>query len=171
MKRTTTPPSVQKTRAQRRAQARLKKRGLNPPLKPEGEIPEVPLDLADLSDDDLMEALREHSEWASHLGQELAVAEIVEEAAQDIYESLRTRHMIALEPASRNETMTERRARAEILDDVAEAKDEWRSSRAYRKLVANIAEAAERRASNISREITRRVGRDGPDRRSTRWTP
>ena len=164
-------PKIERIRTQERAKDRLKRKGIHQPPRPEGSIPEVPLDLADVSDSDLMEELREHTEWANHLGAELVLAEITEESAQTIFERMKTETMLRLEPAYKGETMTERKARAGLSVEVREAEDEFLAAKAYRKVLANIYESAERKASNISREITRRVGRDGPDRRSMRWNP
>ncbi|MCA1783602.1 MAG: hypothetical protein ABR616_15770 [Dermatophilaceae bacterium] len=170
MKRKTNP-RIERIRTQERAKERLKKKGLKQPPRPEGDQIEVPLELADLSDADLMEELREHTEWTNHLGAELVNAEITEETAQTIFERMKTAKMLGMEPSYKGETMTERKARAGLSDEVQEAEDEFLAAKAYRKLVLNLYESAERKASNISREITRRVGRDGPDRRSMRWNP
>lgn len=164
-------PKIERIRTQERARERLKRKGLHQPPRPDGKMPEVPYELADLSDADLMEELREHNEWANHLGAELVLAEITEETALVIFERLKTERMLSLEPEYKGETMTERKARAGLSEDVQEAEDEFLAAKAYRKVLANLYESAERKASNISREITRRVGRDGPDRRSMRWNP
>lgn len=169
--RTKKDPEIEKIRSQERAKERLKKKGLHQPPRPEGSIPEVPLNLADVSDSDLMEELREHTEWTNHLGAELVLAEITEETAHVVFERTKTETMLRLGPGDKTETMTERKARAGLSVEVREAEDAYLAAKAYRKVLANVYEASERKASNISREITRRVGRDGPDRRSMRWNP
>ena len=161
---------VERIRTQERAKERLRKKGLEQPPRPKGELPEVPHDLADVSDVELMEELREQTAWVNHLGAELVAAEITEETAHVIHERLKTEAMLRIEPV-KGETMTERKLRAGLSAEVQEAEDEFLAAKAYRKVLGNVYESAERKASNISREITRRVGRDGPERRSARWSP
>lgn len=167
MKRKTSP-RVERIRTQERAKERLRKEGLTLPPRPEGDQFEVPEGLADLSDADLMEELREHTEWTNYLSTALVLAEITEESAETIWKRIQTETMLRL---TTGETVTEMKARAALSEDVQDAEDEYRSAKAYRKLLQGIYESSERKASNISREITRRVGRDGPDRRSMRWNP
>lgn len=162
-------PRVERIRTQERAKERLRKEGLALPPRPDGEMLEVPEELADLSDADLMEELREHTEWTNYLSTALVLAEITEESAETIWKRILTETM--LREDAKGETVTEMKARAGRSSDVLEAEDEYRSAKAYRKLLQSIYESSERKASNISREITRRVGRDGPDRRNARWNP
>lgn len=167
-----TSPRIEKIRAQERAKERLKREGISLPPEPDVDQSEVPEELADLSDEDLMEELREKTEWVNYLSVKMAEAELVEETAETIRDRLKSRVMLELEEEQpKGTSVTELKARAALSDDVLEADDEYRAARAYRKLLVPIYESAERRASNISREITRRVGRDGPDRRSARWNP
>jgi L-lactate utilization protein LutC len=162
-------PGIAKVEILSRARARLEKERIETPPEPDVEQTEVPEELADLSDADLMEELREKTAWVNHLSVKLAEAEAMEEAAE--YYVKRTRTKIMLADEDRYGTVTELKMHAESSEEFLEAEDEFRTARTYRKMLQPIYESAERRASNISREITRRVGRDGPDRRSSRWSP
>jgi hypothetical protein len=171
VKRGKTPPRSRVNESSALAVALLEERGLSLPRRPRGKVPELKDPLTDYGDQELMELLVEHSQWTSYLTTMLSVAEIEEEAAEEVARQTLTEILISLEPAYSKETMTERKARASLREDVKEAQKIHREARAYRKLLLGVAEAAERRASNVSREITRRSERDGPDRRTARWSP
>lgn len=165
-------PRTERVRTMQRAKARLERERIYAPPEPDVDESEVPVELADLSDADLMEQLREKTAWVNYLSTKLAEAELVEESAEYQLKQAKAVEMLRLEAElPKGTSVTELKARAELSDDVSDAEVEYQAARAYRKLLEPIYESAERKASNISREITRRVGRDGPDRRNMRWNP
>lgn len=56
-------------------------------------------------------------------------------------------------------------------EEIAALRLTHRTARAKRKLVSTLMENRERNANLVSRELTRRVGREGVQRRSDKWTP
>ena len=161
-------PKIEKIRAQEKAKAKIEKEGLYLPEKPrEDEIPEVYDDLADLSDADLMDELAIHTRWANYLNVQVAVAEITESSAQMILSRVRNVARVK----SSGGSVTESKARADLEDEVVEAEQEFGDSYAYRKMIGVLYENCERNAAMISRELTRRIGREGPERRDRRWNP
>jgi hypothetical protein len=63
-----------------------------------------------------------------------------------------------------------RQARQAQDPDVARTRQQQLDAYAYRKLLEARHEAFVRDAAVVSRELTRRVDRDGPTRRNDRWT-
>lgn len=162
-------PEIEKIRAQERAKARIEKEKLQLPERPREErVPELEGELADLSDADLMDELAIHTRWANYLNTQVALAEITESSAESILNNTRN---IARAKSSSGGSVTEFKAKADLQEDVLEAEREYISAKSYRKLVATVYENAERNASVVSRELTRRVGREGPERRDRRWNP
>jgi hypothetical protein len=54
---------------------------------------------------------------------------------------------------------------------VIEQQSRYNTARAHRKMLSTLADNMERAAMVISRELTRRVGREPIERRHRGWTP
>lgn len=165
-------PTVERIKDQERAKDRARKRGLRLPERPEGEVPVLTApdgDLGEWSDGVLMTQFTLFTRWADHLNVEVALAEITEATAERIFRRIRDVAMLGVSPARGQ--VTAAKAAAGLSAEVIEAEDEAASAKAYRKLVQSLYENVERDASLLSRELTRRLGRDPYERRERRWTP
>jgi hypothetical protein len=67
--------------------------------------------------------------------------------------------------------VTEVRAEIAVEPDVVKAKDEELAAYARRKLTKVIYDNCERSVFVVSRELSRRIGAAGSERRINRWTP
>lgn len=156
-----TSPSMSTTASQR-----LTMEGLDLPEKPEKHA-RIPADLAEVGDKSLMTLFTQLVSWAEFLNSRLALAEIDEAEAENTFKVAEAK-ALATSDAS---TVTEAKAEVRLEREVAEAHDDYAAATAYRKLIRTMYENADRRASLVSRELTRRVGRDGNERRERRWSP
>lgn len=161
-------PKIEKIRSQERAKARIEREQLQLPDRPREErVPELEEDLADLSDADLMDELAIHTRWANYLNTQVALAEITEMSAERILNQVRNR----ARARSSGGSVTEHKAKADLDEDVLEAAEEFENAKSYRKLLTSLYENTSSNASAVSRELTRRVGREGPERRDRKWNP
>jgi hypothetical protein len=142
-------------------QAELQRYAL--PRRPKSPIPEVPDDITDLNDHDLIAMMTLLTRWAEHLGVQLAMAEVDERWAEASMDKER-----ALASLGKVRDVTERKAKAYESEDFIEAEEKYHETMAYRKLVSVLYSNADRWSALLSRELTRRVNRDPRERRSGR---
>lgn len=133
--------------------------------KPEYEVPELPWDITDVSDALLMEHFSKQLAWQNFFATQVAQAEIDEADAEA---HLKTQEAVIMLTGKK---VTEARAERDVNENVIAARDAYLVARAKRKMLQVTMENRERCANLISRELTRRVGREGNQRRSDRWTP
>lgn len=113
-----------------------------------------------------MEHFSKQLAWQNYLATQVAQAEIVEAEAEA---HLKTQEAIAMLNGSKK--VTEARAERDVDKAVVSARDEYLTAKAKRKLLQVTMENRERCVSLISRELTRRVGRESNNRRNDRWNP
>ena len=71
------------------AQQELAKQGLGEePPRPKGELPELPDELTELRDRELMSLMTRLNRWANHLGYQLSAAQVDEQSAEQEVETL-----------------------------------------------------------------------------------
>ena len=141
------------------------------PDRPSASIPDLPHELDDLPDAELMEIYREFVAWVSFAKAELVKAEIAEE-----YET----HMVRITEAqclieqwdteSKSDRVTLAKARRDIDPKVVAQQEALLAARAYRKLADTLFDRCERGAQLLSRELTRRVGVGHRDMRNARMS-
>jgi hypothetical protein len=136
------------------------------PPRPESPIPEVPEDVTDLHDRDLVVMMTDFTRWAEHLGVQLAMAEVDERWAERGMEQAKA--LALLGGTAKDVTRT--KAKAYESDEYLEAEQAYHERMAYRKLVGVLYSNAERWSALLSRELTRRVNRDPRERRAERGT-
>lgn len=137
------------------------------PERPGAEIPRLPADPTDLDDSRLMSLFVELTEWAAYQGARLAAAEV------DVsYTESEVKRLEALSAAKNAGAKNVTTAKAKAYEDpeYLTAKDAHSHAYAYRKILSGIYEATDRKAQVLSRELTRRVGREPRDNRSARWS-
>jgi hypothetical protein len=133
--------------------------------EPNYDIPEVPWDITDISDALLMEHFSKQLAWQNYLATQVAKAEIEEADAESF---LKTKEAVVMLTGKK---VTEARAERDVDENVIAARDRYLVAKAKRKLLQVTMENRDRCVNLISRELTRRVGREGSIRRSDRWTP
>jgi hypothetical protein len=151
----------------RAAQNALARKGLTLPECPEENCPGLPADLTALSDQNLMALLVELSSWADYASAVHATASIEEQRCELDVE--RERAAASLRDSGR--TVSARKAAAATASRVQDAEDVLLKIAAQRKLSGVVLQSAERKASVVSRELTRRIGRAERDGRVNRWSP
>lgn len=133
------------------------------PPRPKGKIPDVPDDITELSDRDLMVRMTEMTRWAEHLAVQLALAEVDERNSEIVMERAR-----ALASLGAVKDVTERKAKVYESDEFIKAQEDYHERMAYRKLIGTFFGSADRWSSHYSRELTRRVNMEPRTRRADR---
>jgi len=126
----------------------------------------LPEDPTDLTDPELMTLFREFTEWVAYQGAQLAIADVEEQSAVEDVKRMET-----MSAARNSGAKTVTAAKAVIWEDSAyiDARDAQFKAQAYKKMLSGIYEATEKKQVLLSRELTRRVGRDPRDGRNARW--
>ena len=140
------------------------------PKRPGGNLPDIPKNLDDLSDADLMSVYSEFMSWLTYAKTELVTAEITEERYANDSRLTEAKTLIAQWSGDKNDTVTLAKARRDIDDNVIYAQELYLNSRAYRKLVESVFERCERGTQILSRELSRRISTAPQERRQARYT-
>lgn len=151
------------------AQARLEREGLELPRKPKGEVPQLPHELAELSDDLLMRLFSRLTRWADYLAVQVTLAEIDEGSAESILGHAKAVVLVRDWGGTKEDRVTVARAEQTLDPDVRNALSVYQQAHAYRKMIGVLYSNVERDAGTVSRELTRRVGREPLERRDRRW--
>lgn len=154
--------------ASQRAMARLERDELPLPARPAGDMPELPEDPTELGDGELMSLFVQMTGWVEYTGTRLAAAEVDEKSA---VESLERHKAISAVRNSSEKTVNAAKARAYEDPDYVKAQEDKQQAYAYRRMLQTVYDSADRRATLLSRELTRRVGRADRDSRAGRMTP
>lgn len=97
------------------------------------------------------------------------MAAIDERAADTLFEKAKAIAVVKGWTGSKEDRVTLAKARMEEDEDYSEMRQQQLDAYAYRKLLEARHEAFVRDAAVVSRELTRRVDREAPQRRSERW--
>lgn len=142
-------------------------KGLYLPAKPEGDIPTLPIDITDLSDEDLMVLYADFTAWSDYTASQLAIAAGEEREYNRIHELEKAKALVM----GGTKSVTHSKALAE---EGAEAEGST-AVRAYavRKIMESLYANMERDAALLSRELSRRLGEknSSPTRRKRWMTP
>ncbi len=133
--------------------------------RPEYDIPEIPLNLTEISDADLMSLFAQFVAWQNFIDQKSVGIEIEETRAQSRKDIAVARSLTA----SEEKQVTRQKAEATI--EVQRSNDEWITAKASRKAIGIQKDALERLANLVSRELSRRIGRGPTQRRADRFQP
>lgn len=152
----------------RRAARAVENRGLRLPLSPDADMPELPADITELGDAELMALLGAYSAWAVFGA---AVAAGYESDEEDLEAEL-TRERAAAS-LRHPDLRTVAAQKAAALSDPAVEKlgGEHQLVRASRRFAVVARDNAERMAAVVSRELTRRTARHERETRTGRWNP
>ena len=137
--------------------------------QPEYELPDLPRDLTSLADKALMILFSEFTSWLNYAAVRFAEAEVEEEKAEANLKYAEAAQMVAAQP--KQGAITTAKAAGLLNPAVTTAKDRVLDAYARRKMTSVMFGNCERCVNLISRELSRRIGRDGPERRQMRWNP
>lgn len=154
--------------AEKEAVALAAKVGIDLPDRPAGHVPRLPAEPTDLDDAALMRLFRELMEWSTYADARLAVAEVEERSLVDTLDLTKARLMLH-HRGEDEKTMTAAKGRMAEDPEYVEAKQAVDEIYARRKVLGTLAESLDRRSTFLSRELTRRVGRDPRDQRNGKW--
>lgn len=142
------------------------------PDKPEGLLPELPRNIGDLSDEDLMELYTVFMAWLSYAKTQLTLGEIDEERTRNELEYLQSSILIEQwDNKMKGDLVTVAKAKRDIDPRITSQVELYTSKRAYRKLVDTIFDRCERGAQVVSRELSRRISMAPQERRQHRFAP
>jgi hypothetical protein len=148
----------------------LNKKGFYIPNKPDYEIPELPRDITELVDEDLMELFVTITAWNDYVAPQLAVAAIDEREADRYVSTLEATALISNWKGGSGDRVTIAKAQIALDPKVIDAKQTLDEKHAYRKLVETLLQNIERDAALVSRELTRRTSNSGVTQRARRFT-
>lgn len=156
---------TEKTYEAELAQDRVEVWGLKTAEKPSTEIPHLPDDVTEVDDSTLMSMLRDVTQWLNYLEVRLGVTSTEAETAEKHY-----RRVEAVYVTRSNESqVTKAKMEASLESEVLDAQDDYDVKNATRRMVRVIYDNLARDANYLSREITRRVGREPLDRRTHKY--
>jgi len=142
----------------------LAQRGLRTPERPEdSEVPELPVDLAEVSDTVLMRLYNQFTSWTGYSGGELARAVVAEKQAERKLKRVEDLYTIQYKS---EKTVAATKAMVAAEPEFQAAEDEVDACFAYRKLVESIYTDCERKAAAASRELSRRISRGDAETRN-----
>lgn len=142
------------------------------PKRPGAEVPDLPRDLDELSDADLMSVLTEFVAWASFAKAELVKAEIEEERTMNQCKIQEATSLLGQWDADdRDDRVTIAKARRDTQPRVVATQEAHRQARAYRKLVDAMFDRCERASGVLSRELSRRISMGPKERQLWKNTP
>jgi hypothetical protein len=117
-----------------------------------------------------MDVYTQFMSWVSFAKGQLVKAEIDEDREANKCRVTEARVLIEQWGAdAKGDRVTIAKARRDVDDRVINQQDVYQTSRAYRKLVEALFESCERGAQLLSRELSRRIGLNGKEQRTSRF--
>lgn len=116
-----------------------------------------------------MQLFSEFVQWQNFAATEFAVAEVEEEQAEANVRRLTAEGFVLNFGGSSK--VTETRAAIDASPEMTKARDRVLAAYAKRKMTGVMYSNCERTAALLSRELTRRVGREPVTGRQARWSP
>ena len=116
-----------------------------------------------------MQAFTDFVGWQNYANAMLVTCEVAEHEADNKLKFIEAQKML-LNWGSKD-SVTKIKGEVSQDPEVERARADALTAYAERKYTKMIYENCERTAALISRELSRRIGRDGTERRQNRWTP
>lgn len=138
--------------------------------RPKFELPDLPDDITSIDDEELMILFSQYVQWQNYVASDFAATEVAEERAEALVKRLEAAHMVVNWGAAKDK-VTLARAQQAVDPAITQAKDELLDAYSLRKMTQVVYENCERCAFIVSRELSRRIGRDPRERRQNRWNP
>ncbi len=147
----------------------LAKQGLDVAPKPKSEgIPDLPKDLTDLSEKELMALYAEYVAWSDYATSQFACAVVDEKEAERQVSLVEATKIAQLR--TQGVGVTDARAAVKVLPVVVAVREELVTKEAYRRMLETVVETCEKRSNLTSRELTRRTsGMDRNRRAGNTW--
>ena len=138
--------------------------------RPDFDLPELPTNLTDLDDGVLMELFAQFTSWQNYAAVEQANAEVSEARAEAAQRYVEANAMVKGWGGTKDKVTV---AKAELAQDpeVEKARQGVLEAYARRKLTQVVYANCERSVFVVSRELSRRIGNVGYERRQMRWNP
>lgn len=118
-----------------------------------------------------MELFAAYTAWVNFAATELAGSELSEAKLESHLHWIQATKLISSWAGSTKDRVTVAKAERDTDSEVIKASDDLVIAKAKRKMTGVIYENCERCVFLISRELTRRIGRDGSDKRMGRYRP
>ena len=134
--------------------------------KPGFDIPDIPLDVTEWPDPELMELFAKYVAWQNFVDSEVVAAERDEMLAENRLKLVEARAV-----AGSSEKITKARLEAKSSQEMEQAMTAHVVAKSLRKALSIQQSALDRAANFVSRELSRRIGRGPTERRTSRWTP
>lgn len=139
--------------------------------KPSFDLPEVAADLTLIGDDELMAMFSHAVGWQNFAASVSVEAEVREADCEYEMEKAESEAVVAAWGGTSKDRVTVAKAQRALDPKVNELRQKWLAAKAARKRAQVVRDNCERIVNLISRELTRRVGRESTDRRQQRWNP
>lgn len=152
----TAPPRSDTTKA---AMRKISKQ-LAMPSRPSGDLPKIPENLADITDNGLMKVFTRVCEWIDYVEVQLALGQIDEKDAANELDDIESFVYVR---SQEKDSVTAIKAIVAQDEDVKDAKYHALASYGYRKLCETAFNRLDRAKFILSREITRRGYGRGTD--------
>jgi hypothetical protein len=134
--------------------------------RPDATVPTLPLNLADIGDPDLMTQFATYVAWQNFISVRFTEAEIHEATAETELKVALAEALVSSWTGAKEDRVAVARAERELDPTVRKLQDTYDTARAHRKMLGTLATNMERAAALLSRELTRRVGREPLERRA-----
>ena len=151
-----------------RVEAHLRKQDLYLPRRPRYELPRLPVQITEISDPELMSLLVQFTRYQDYVAGRNAVAEIEENAYEQQLDVAKARFLAETWTSPSQDRVNVSKAKALVDPEVQALSEAYEMARARRKLLTIMTESLARDAAVVSRELTRRVGREPTERRADR---
>lgn len=138
--------------------------------KPDNEIPDLPRDITDLGDEDLMDLFVQLTSWTDHLSSQLAIAAIDEREADRSVSVAESQAMLNNWKGGTGDRVAVAKAMIAVDPTVIALVKDLDEKHAYRKLLETLFQNVERDSALVSRELTRRTSDSGLSSRKRRFT-
>lgn len=124
-----------------------------------------------VDDEALMELFAKAVSWQNFAASVAVESEVREADAEQALATEEASVMIRSWTGAKEDRVTISRAQRDVDPTVQEALKSLHAIKAARKRAQTVRDNAERIASLVSRELSRRIGRDPVERRNARWQP
>ena len=145
---------------------RLWAQDIDLPDRPGESIPRLPGDPTELDDSALMVLFTRLTSWLVYTGARLAAAEVDEKFADASLDLIEKRILIENSGAKR---VSDAKAMFQADEGYVAAREAVTYAYAYRKMTSAVYAATDEKNKLISRELTRRVGREPRVNRDAKW--
>lgn len=139
--------------------------------RPEDDIPEIPSEITEIADRRLMALFAQFVAWENYIGEELVRAEVEELKAENHKRITEARFIASYESDLKSGKVTAAKSAAKSDPDVEDADNRYIRAYAMRKVLQEQQASLSRTSAFLSRELSRRIGREPVERRNARGNP